>query len=90
LVAFSKVDQQAYLASGFFARNELIWPLFPSWYKYYDISSQIWIWGELIALLFNRRKRALHDFIAGTVVIHKDFAEPVAVMELANTQSVLN
>jgi uncharacterized RDD family membrane protein YckC len=26
--------------------------------------------GDLVVLLFNRRKRALHDFIAGTVVIH--------------------
>jgi uncharacterized RDD family membrane protein YckC len=33
-------------------------------------ANEIWFWGELIVLLFNRRKRALHDFIAGTVVIH--------------------
>jgi uncharacterized RDD family membrane protein YckC len=90
LVALSKVDQQAYLASGFFARSELIMPLFPSWYKYYNIPNQIWIWGELIVLLFNSRKRAIHDFIAGTIVIHKEFAEPVAAMGLANTHSVLN
>jgi uncharacterized RDD family membrane protein YckC len=29
-----------------------------------------WFCSELIVLLFNRRKRALHDFIAGTVVVH--------------------
>jgi uncharacterized RDD family membrane protein YckC len=34
---------------------------------------QFWFWGELIVLLFNKRKRAIHDFIAGTVVIKKDF-----------------
>ena len=28
-----------------------------------------WFWGELLVLLFNRKRRALHDFIAGTVVI---------------------
>ena len=37
---------------------------------------QIWIWSEFVVLLFNRRKRAIHDFIAGTVVILKEFAEP--------------
>ena len=34
-------------------------------------AGQIWIWGELIVLLSNRQRRALHDFIAGTVVIRK-------------------
>ena len=35
----------------------------------------IWFWSEVIVLLFNERKRAIHDFIAGTVVIHKRFAK---------------
>ena len=29
----------------------------------------LWTWSELIVMLFNQRRRALHDFIAGTVVI---------------------
>jgi uncharacterized RDD family membrane protein YckC len=32
---------------------------------------QVWIWIELIVMLTNRRRRALHDFIAGTVVIRR-------------------
>jgi uncharacterized RDD family membrane protein YckC len=43
---------------------------FPGWYKYIDWSNQCWVWGELIVLLLNKKKRAIHDFIAGTVVIH--------------------
>jgi uncharacterized RDD family membrane protein YckC len=31
--------------------------------------NQLWFWSELIIMLFNKKKRALHDFIAGTVVI---------------------
>ena len=31
----------------------------------------IWTGSELIVLLLNEKRRALHDFIAGTVVIHK-------------------
>ncbi len=34
-----------------------------------DNAESIWIWSEIIVLLFNEKKRALHDFIAGTVVI---------------------
>ena len=32
---------------------------------------QIWFWGELIVILTNKRRRAIHDYIAGTVVITK-------------------
>jgi len=44
----------------------------------------IWIWSEFIILLMNRRKRALHDYIAGTVVIKKKYekiAEQIAVAD---------
>jgi uncharacterized RDD family membrane protein YckC len=33
--------------------------------------SYLWMGSELIVLLTNRRRRALHDFIGGTVVIHE-------------------
>ncbi|MCK4401922.1 RDD family protein [bacterium] len=46
--------------------------LLPSYYKTIEILRQIWFWSELIVLLFNKKKRALHDFIAGTVVIRKE------------------
>jgi uncharacterized RDD family membrane protein YckC len=32
--------------------------------------SNVWVWSEIVVLLFNKRRRALHDFIAGTVVVH--------------------
>jgi uncharacterized RDD family membrane protein YckC len=50
-------------------RPERIIELSPG-YDVLDYSLTVWIWSEIIVLLFNRRKRALHDFIAGTVVIH--------------------
>ena len=31
----------------------------------------IWVWSELLVLLTNKKRRALHDFIAGTVVVEK-------------------
>jgi uncharacterized RDD family membrane protein YckC len=31
--------------------------------------ASIWLWIELITMLSNRKRRAVHDFIAGTVVI---------------------
>lgn len=34
-----------------------------------NIATQVWVWSEVVVLLFNRKRRALHDFIAGTVVV---------------------
>jgi len=34
------------------------------------IGDHIWLWSEVVVILFNKKRRALHDFIAGTVVIH--------------------
>lgn len=31
--------------------------------------SNVWFWSEFLVLLTNRKKRAIHDFIAGTVVV---------------------
>ena len=44
--------------------------LAPSWYKPLHWIQTAWVLGELIVLLTNRKRRALHDFIAGTVVVH--------------------
>ena len=41
----------------------------PSWMQPVSVVQQIWIWSELVVMLTNERRRALHDFIAGTVVI---------------------
>jgi uncharacterized RDD family membrane protein YckC len=39
--------------------------------------SNLWALSELIVLLFNKRKRAIHDFIAGTVIIKAQYIEKV-------------
>lgn len=49
----------------------------PNWYPYADWLHSIWLWSEIIVILLNKRKRALHDYIAGTVVI-KDKYEKLA------------
>lgn len=41
----------------------------PTWGRWAGTAMQVWFWGELFVLLLNRKRRSLHDFIAGTVVI---------------------
>ncbi len=60
-----------YRLLSFTQRAKRIVELAPSWYKPLQIAQNVWVWGELIVLLTNRKRRALHDFIAGTVVVHR-------------------
>jgi uncharacterized RDD family membrane protein YckC len=45
--------------------------LAPKWNLYVTWAINIWIWGEFLVLLTNEKRRAIHDFMAGTVVIHR-------------------
>ena len=50
------------------------------------IVSYIWFASEVVILLFNRKKRALHDFIAGTVVMEESpSAEPTPYSNAEST-----
>jgi uncharacterized RDD family membrane protein YckC len=59
-----------YFSLGFQARNVRLMDLAPHWFTPVNILLNIWIWGEFVVMLTNKRRRALHDFMAGTVVIH--------------------
>ncbi len=75
LIALKHVDPDIYLNAGWADRAKYIIPLFPVWYGLVSALSNLWWWSEFIVLLFNKRKRAIHDFIAGTVVIKKQYAK---------------
>ena len=49
------------------------------------IASYVWFASEIVILLFNRKKRALHDFIAGTVVVEE--LQPVEQMTYADAEA---
>ncbi len=78
VLAISNADPEVYLNAGWMERFEYILSLFPAWYVLVDTVNQLWVWSEFIVLLFNKRKRAIHDFIAGTVVIKQEYREQVA------------
>lgn len=51
-------------------RNKIIMENTPTFATLAGSLSIAWCYSELIVLLFNKKKRAIHDFIAGTVVVH--------------------
>jgi len=42
------------------------------WYQIINVATQVWVWSEFVVLLTNSKRRALHDFMAGTVVIKRE------------------
>ncbi len=79
IYAILHVNSEAYLAAGYIEKTRLLLPLYPEISRYTATFNEIWYWSELVVLLFNKRRRALHDFIAGTVVIQNEFAHNKAL-----------
>jgi uncharacterized RDD family membrane protein YckC len=67
----------AELSAGLIERSTLLTERAPDWGRYVRYVANAWYWSEFVVMLFNAKRRALHDFIAGTVVVH----EPVAALE---------
>ena len=61
-----------YFSMGWKERSQYIIEQASPWYNVVTILMNIWIWSEFVVMLTNKRRRALHDFIAGTVVIRKE------------------
>ncbi|WP_163934923.1 RDD family protein [Paraferrimonas sp. SM1919] len=70
-VALGMTDAE-YFSMGWQERALYMIERAPSWYNIASIAMNIWIWSEFIVMLTNKKRRALHDFIAGTVVIRKE------------------
>lgn len=51
-------------------RNQMIFENMPEFFQWACWAFLAWLILDIIILLLNEKKRALHDFIAGTIVIH--------------------
>jgi uncharacterized RDD family membrane protein YckC len=69
IVAFVTVADGEYYGLRWVQRVENVAAHEPSWTVWVTKVGALWLWSEVVTMLFNERRRALHDFIAGTVVI---------------------
>lgn len=69
IAALHLTDAQYFSAPSMFERMQIIESAAPSWHEPIQILLQFWIWSEFIVMLANKKRRAIHDFIAGTLVI---------------------
>ncbi|HTH48253.1 MAG TPA: RDD family protein [Candidatus Limnocylindria bacterium] len=67
LFHLSDAEYQALTAAR---RHNAVTAMAPFWYQPVSWMNMIWVWGEFVVLLTNPERRALHDFVAGTVVVY--------------------
>jgi len=67
-IALAAIGDAQYYGVGWMQRTQNLQALEPAWLAWTSTAGQVWIWSEVVVMLFNKRRRALHDFIAGTVV----------------------
>ena len=72
-LAIKNIPDNIYTQVDFMSRAQLILQQNPTLFKIFNIIIKFWIWSEVVILLLNKRKRALHDFIGETVVIKKKY-----------------
>lgn len=77
IYALISISSAEYDAQAFEGKMQLLNNHTPSWGSVIDGLTIAWVASELVVLLLNEKRRALHDFIAGTAVIHarKDTVE---------------
>ncbi len=66
-----QIPEDHYMSLGFVQKSMLMTAAAPPWYKGVNLAMNVWVWSEFITILFNKRKKALHYYLAGTVVIRK-------------------
>lgn len=69
VLASWRLPASEYLTLGWRQRQRQIAAAMPSWHRPAEWAENLWLTSEFLVLLTNRKRRALHDFLAGTVVI---------------------
>jgi uncharacterized RDD family membrane protein YckC len=68
-----------YHALGRVERARQLVAMAPPWHRAVRVAMTCWIWGEFLTMLFNARRRAVHDYLAGTVVIRDPEPAPAVL-----------
>jgi uncharacterized RDD family membrane protein YckC len=71
LLALQQISAAEYATLDWTSQSTRIASLAPSWARAAETAAVVWMFSEFVVLLFNRRRRAIHDYIAGTVVVRQ-------------------
>ncbi|HET9495748.1 MAG TPA: RDD family protein [Chloroflexia bacterium] len=68
IIGLSEIPFEAYRAASWTDRTGVLTQAVP-WYPWATNAYMLWVLSEFLVILLNRKRRALHDFIAGTIVV---------------------
>lgn len=71
ILAAQGMSDTEYFSMNWQERSLVLIERSPSWYNLVSIAMNVWVWSEFIVMLTNKKRRAIHDFIAGTIVINR-------------------
>lgn len=63
------ITNDQYFSLSYLDRSKKLVELAPPWYEFVKMLTQVWISSEFLTMMFNKKRRAIHDFIAGTIVV---------------------
>ncbi len=70
-----EVKDDVFASASMFQRMDILKETGPAWKNVVELFSSIWIASEAFVMLFNKKRRAIHDFMAETVVIESEFVQ---------------
>jgi len=79
VAAMIAIANSEYYGVGWSTRSANLAAHEPAWATWAMKLGTIWYFSEVVTMLFNKRRRALHDLVAGTVVVsekRQGVAEP--------------
>ncbi|WP_310439640.1 RDD family protein [Sulfuricurvum sp.] len=77
IIAKLNITDEQYYSFSYIEKGQKLIEYGPFWQEYIIIMIQIWIFSEFITMMFNKKRRAVHDFMAGTVVVKVDTKTPL-------------
>ena len=72
-----QADNDKFINLGWLERTVYLTTLSPLIFKINTWVMNAWIYSEFFVMLLNKRKRAVHDFIAGTVMVKAKYLEHI-------------
>jgi uncharacterized RDD family membrane protein YckC len=76
--ALRQADEATFMSYSWWRQSQYLLSLSPKSFNVYTWATNIWVYGEFIVLLTNKRRRAVHDFIAGTVIVRKKYLKEIS------------
>lgn len=82
-----KANNEVYMSKDWVQKGVYLTTFAPKLINIQIWANNIWMYSELIILLVNKRKRAIHDYIAGTVIVKTKYIEAIRTSLEKETQN---